>query len=140
MSPKKQPLRRDRIRRPPKEGWSWIDRRFIRDRASALDRDSILLYFFLAAVGDKDGLSYWSDARIAEFLRIPEGSVIRARGDLEFQDLISYQRPVYQVLSLASVAPRRPASGPSLLSDIFREMARQLPSDNTRVPVNGGRP
>ena len=140
MSPKKQPLRRDRIRRPPKEGWSWIDRRFIRDRASALDRDSILLYFFLAAVGDRDGLSYWSDARIAEFLRIPEGSVLRARGELEFQDLVAYRRPVCQVLSLPSPSPVRTASGPTLLSDLFREMARQVPSDNTRDPKNGGRP
>lgn len=58
MSPKKHPLRKERLRHPPREGWSWIDRRFLREKAPALDRDAILLYFFLAAVSDKDGLSY----------------------------------------------------------------------------------
>ena len=58
MDAKKHLLRRDRIRHLPKEGWSWIDRRFVREKARDLDRDSILLYFFLAAVGDKHGLSF----------------------------------------------------------------------------------
>jgi hypothetical protein len=26
----------DRVRRPPREGWSWIDRRFLREHAARL--------------------------------------------------------------------------------------------------------
>ena len=54
---RKQVLMADRVRRPPRSGWSWIDRRFVREFAPRLSRDAILLYFFLAAVSDRDGLS-----------------------------------------------------------------------------------
>ena len=55
----------DRVRRPPREGFSWIDRRFLREFASKLAGDAIVLYFFLSAVSDKDGLSFYSDSSIA---------------------------------------------------------------------------
>ena len=61
----KQILIANRVRRPPKGGWSWIDRRFVREHASGLSHEAILLYFFLAAVSDKDGLSFYGDASIA---------------------------------------------------------------------------
>lgn len=134
-APKKYPLRTDRIRRPPKEGWSWIDRRFIRDKIFLLDRDTILLYFFLAAVADKHGLSYWSDASISELLKLKEISLARAREELEFQDLIAYQRPIYQVLSFAPPSTHRLNAEPSLLGDVFRELAKRVStSDRTASP------
>ena len=61
----KQILVPDRVRRPPTDGWSWIDRRFLREHASRLSHEAIVLYFFLAAVSDKDGLSFYGDASIA---------------------------------------------------------------------------
>ena len=61
----KQILLPDRVRRPPAEGWSWIDRRFLREHASRLSHNAILLYFFLVAVSDKHGLSFYGDATIA---------------------------------------------------------------------------
>ena len=61
----KQILVPDRVRRPPTEGWSWIDRRFLREHAPRLSHEAIVLYFFLAAVSDKDGLSFYGDASIA---------------------------------------------------------------------------
>ena len=42
-----------RLRRPPKTGWSWVDRRFVREHAERLSREAMLLYFFLAAVADR---------------------------------------------------------------------------------------
>lgn len=45
---KKHLLVADRVRRPPREGFSWIDRRFLRHFASRLTGDAIFLYFFLA--------------------------------------------------------------------------------------------
>ncbi|MGH7427069.1 MAG: hypothetical protein ACREJ4_01685 [Candidatus Methylomirabilaceae bacterium] len=134
-TPKKYPLRSDRIRHPPKEGWSWIDRRFIRDKIFLLDRDTILLYFFLAAVADKHGLSYWSDSSIAEVLRLSEASVARAREELEFQDLIAYRRPIYQVLSFLLPSACRESAGPSLIGDVFRELAKRVQhGGNTSSP------
>ena len=90
----------DRVRRPPREGFSWIDRRFLREFASKLTGDAILLYFFLSAVSDKDGLSFYSDSSIAVRLRMREEHVVAAREDLLTHDLVAYQLPLTQVLSL----------------------------------------
>ena len=51
----------DRVRRPPAEGFSWVDRRFLRDFASCLSGDAVFLYFFLAAVSDRQGLSFYNN-------------------------------------------------------------------------------
>ncbi len=120
---KKHPLRPNRIRRPPCAGWSWIDRRFVREKAPRLDRDAILLYFFLAAVSDKDGLSYWGDRGIAAQLRLTELAVARAREELERQDLIAYDAPLCQVLSISDASLGQRESGPSAIGDILRGMA-----------------
>ena len=90
----------NRVRRPPREGFSWIDRRFLREFASKLTGDAILLYFFLSAVSDKDGLSYYSDTSIAVRLRMREEHVVAAREDLLTHDLVAHQPPLTQVLSL----------------------------------------
>ena len=50
-----------RLRRPPATGWSWIDRRFVREHMDHLSREAVLLYFFLSAVADKNGLSFYGD-------------------------------------------------------------------------------
>ena len=55
----------NRVRLPPHEGFSWVDRRFLQDYAARLSRDAILLYFFFTAVSDQQGLSFYSDATIA---------------------------------------------------------------------------
>lgn len=90
----------DRVRRPPREGFSWIDRRFLREFASKLTGDAILLYFFLSAVSDKEGLSFYSDSSIAVRLRMREEHVVAAREDLLTHDLVAYHPPLTQVLSL----------------------------------------
>lgn len=90
----------DRVRRPPREGFSWIDRRFLREFASKLTGDAILLYFFLSAVSDKNGLSFYSDSSIAVRLRMREEHVVAAREDLLTHDLVAYQPPLTQLLSL----------------------------------------
>jgi hypothetical protein len=118
-------LVKDRIRRPPSEGWSWIDRRFLRDYAPKLEQDAILLYFFLVAVSDKNGLSYYSDCAIGGQLRMEESAVGQARQELESHDLIAYEDPIYQVLSVRSSEPRRTRgdSGLTSIGDILRQLA-----------------
>ena len=97
----------DRVRRPPREGFSWIDRRFLREFASKLSGDAVLLYFFLSAVSDKDGLSFYSDSSIAVRLRMREEHVVAAREDLLMHDLVAYQPPLTQVLSLPDARLQR---------------------------------
>jgi len=111
-----------RVRRPPSEGFSWIDRRFLREHAESLGHDAIALYLFLAAVSDKDGLSYFGDPAIAGRLRMAQSAVVEARFELERFDLIAFQAPLYQVLSLPSHGRRdqRSAYGAQSLADVFR--------------------
>ena len=72
MTIQKRILIADRVRRPPADGFSWVDRRFLREFAVRLSGDAVFLYFFLAAVSDKHGLSYYADSTIAVRLRISE--------------------------------------------------------------------
>jgi membrane associated rhomboid family serine protease len=48
-----------RLRRLPATGWSWVDRRFVRERMAHLSREAVLLYFFLSAVADRHGVSFY---------------------------------------------------------------------------------
>jgi hypothetical protein len=90
----------DRVRRPPREGFSWIDRRFLQEYAARLSGDAVFLYLFLAAVSDQHGLSFYRDTTIAVRLRISEPAVVQAREELLTYDLLAYQPPLTQVLSL----------------------------------------
>lgn len=117
-----------RLRRPPDTGWSWVDRRFLRDYAEHLSREAMLLYFFLAAAGDRQGLSFYSDASTALVLRLRPEGVTRARAELVEYDLIACEPPLTQVLSLRPRSPRRhAAAGQGLLQlgDLFRQIAEQ---------------
>ena len=124
----KQVLLPDRVRRPPPEGWSWIDRRFLSDHAPRLSHDAILLYFFLVAVSDKHGLSFYRDATIAVRLRMSEQAVVRAREELVTEDLVAYRVPLTQVLSLRPPALVRRGGGLEQLGNVFRTLGHS-PSD-----------
>jgi hypothetical protein len=109
----------DRVRRPPEEGFSWVDRRFLQDYAARLSRDAILLYFFYSAVSDQQGLSFYGESTIAVRLKLPEKVVFDARAELIAHDLIAWQRPLTQVLSLPQPTLRR-RSGLQSMGDLFR--------------------
>jgi len=123
----KRPIVPERIRRVPREGWSWIDRRFLRRHAAVLSGEAITLYFFLCAVSDKHGVSFYSDPTTADRLRLDLRAVQRARDELVAHDLVAHRHPLTQVLSL----PDRHASGdsvaPTSLGDIMRDLAERVP-------------
>jgi hypothetical protein len=121
-----------RVRRPPTDGWSWIDRRFVRDFAPRLSREAIALYFFLAAVADKDGLSFYHDATIAGRLRISEESLARARDELVREDLVAYRTPLTQVLSLPRLQIQRRGGELIQLGQLFRTLADSAPQPHSR--------
>lgn len=119
----KQVLVPGRVRRPPPDGWSWIDRRFLREHAARLSHEAIVLYFFLTAVSDKDGLSFYGDASIALRLRMSETGVAAARDELVAADLVAYRAPLTQVLSLPRAVVQHRAGGLAQFGEILRSLA-----------------
>ena len=71
-----------RLRRPPQTGWSWVDRRFLREHAAHLSRDAVLLYFVLCAVANQHGLSFYGDATLAALVRMNLPALMAARDEL----------------------------------------------------------
>ena len=111
----KKILDHDRVRKI--EGsFSWIDHRFITGGfLQELSTIEILLYLFLVAVSDRNGISFYHDDRICSILKIPLTSLGEAREGLILRSLIAYEPPLYQVLSL----PPDPVNPPT------REKIRQ---------------
>ena len=102
-----QPPRPDR-RRSIRGSFSWIDHRFLREGFDqGLTRLEKLLYFVLVAVSNQDGVSFYSDARLAELLdiRFPH-ELDGARKELVMRDLIAYEGGIYQVLDLPAGSPK----------------------------------
>jgi len=109
----KEILRPDRIRTVP-DNFGWVDRRFRADGYfAALPHDALLLYFFLVAVADRNGVSFYSERTISRILRYDVATIKQARHDLVASDLIAYRHPFYQVLALppSSQAPQAPLAG-----------------------------
>ena len=115
-----------RVRRPPAEGFSWIDRRFLRDYAERLSGDAMMLYFFLAAVSDKHGLSFYSDSSTASRLRMREAAIVAAREELLVQDLLAHQGPLTQLLSLPPARVVR--AGLHGLRELVRSLEQEEPN------------
>ncbi|MFC1482474.1 hypothetical protein ACFL51_01575 [Myxococcota bacterium] len=106
-----QPLRPQRVRfleRP----FGWVPFRLLSAGLLAeLSNGAALLYFFLCLVADRQGLSYWGDARIEGVLGLCEAELERAREELCGRDLLAYGLGgLYQVLSLPSVGAEASAN------------------------------
>jgi len=123
-----------RLRRPPATGWSWVDRRFLREHGDYLSREAMLLYLYLAAVADKHGLSFYSDHALTSRLRLTPSVLEQARQELLQRDLLALRLPLVQVLALPTPGiQRRPEPGQGLivLGELFRQAAagaRRKPS------------
>lgn len=90
--------------------FSWIDHRIITGGfLDDLSTMSILLYFYLIAVSDRHGVSFYRDDRICRTLKIDLDSLGKARWELAARSLIAYKYPVYQILAL----PQEPIPLPS---------------------------
>jgi len=116
----------ERLRRPPATGWSWVDRRFLREHGDYLSREAVLLYLFFAAVADRHGLSFYSDHTLTSRLRLSQPVLEQAREELLARDLIAHQLPLVQVLSLPTPGVRRrpqPGQGLIRLGELFRQIA-----------------
>ena len=91
--------------------FSWVDHRLITGGFLAdLSTIEILLYLFLVAVCDRNGISFYHQDKIASLLKIDLASLGKARESLIHRSLLAYEPPLYQILSLPArpVAPLPP--------------------------------
>jgi len=91
--------------------FSWVDHRFITGGFLVdLSTIEILLYLFLVAVCDRNGISFYHQDKIASLLKIDLASLGKAREGLIHRSLLAYEPPLYQILSLPArpVAPLPP--------------------------------
>lgn len=101
----KQPILADRVRKID-GSFSFIPHRFITHNFfSSLDQHELLLYFLLVLVGDRQGLSYYSQDRLCVLLRMTLDDYIIARNNLIEKSLIAFDGFMFQVLSLPEKPP-----------------------------------
>lgn len=87
-------------------GFSFIPHNFLSDGFLAmLNKEELLLYFFLVLVSDRHGLSYYAYDSICTFLQITLDQYIEARNSLIDKDLIAFDGSLFQVFSL----PKKPS-------------------------------
>jgi hypothetical protein len=94
-----QPIKPGRLRRiePP---FGWIPFQIVSSGLlRQLSTEGKLLYFVLCVVADRQGLSFWSEQRLAELLCLPRGELKRARLELCEWDLLAFNGWLYQLLS-----------------------------------------
>ena len=118
-------LRPERVRLVP-EQFSWIDQALVqRHFIDRCDTRAATLYLFLVTVADAQGLSYYASATIAGRLHLSADELGAARAQLMVLDLIAYQAPLYQVLSLtdAPLVPRVPR--PSIATHRSRQTSTE---------------
>lgn len=149
MPVKKVVLDRGRIRGISREGFSWIDRRFVREGfIEDLPSEAILLYFFLVAVSDERGLSFYADPTISRILKLTPEEISQSRARLAQAGLILHHHPLYQVLPLPPRRPPPPDHTPALprrggepipLGDLLGPIP-QRPQKPASGRSHGGRP
>ena len=128
----KHPLRPDRLRHIP-PSFSWVDHRLVRHHyLLRADHSAWALYLFLVTVADVQGLSYYSDGTIGRHLKMDTVQLSAARQQLVQADLITYQKPLYQVLAL----PEDPKSSPVATSP--RAGQAQSVAEVLRRALEGG--
>ena len=117
-----------RRRRTPTQ-FSWLDHRLVRERRlQHCPVEAWALYLFLVTVADARGLSYYSDASLTARLPLDRRALLDARQALISADLVAFEPPLYQVLSLdehARAEPPPPRSAtPRRLSDVLEQLRR----------------
>jgi hypothetical protein len=86
-----------------------IEHRFLRDGCwTSLGQHELLLSVFFVLVGARNGLSYYSYDTSCTLLQFSLDDDIVARNALIHQDLIAFDGPLLQVLSLPPTPVREP--------------------------------
>ena len=100
MKIKKRILCPERLRHIPGQ-FSWVDQRLVRDRyLQHCDHGALALYLVLVTVADAEGLSYYSDGTLERMLNMEHAQLLGARRQLCQAGMLTYDKPLYQILSL----------------------------------------
>ncbi len=115
----KTPVSSTRIRKTPKS-FSWIDHRLVQHRhIENLSHSQAALYLFLVCVADDKGLSYYGDPALMAKLGMDQACLNDARSGLIKFNLIAWQKPIYQVLSLEPIHDEPRTGAMMSLKDIL---------------------
>ena len=113
----------ERLRKIPPQ-FSWIDQRLVREHhIERLSHAAAALYLFLVTVADASGLSFYSECSIGRLVSMTAERLEQARKELLRADLIAYQHPLYQVLSLdGSLLSSERGGGICSIQEIFKQL------------------
>ena len=101
----KQPIIKNRVRKI-NGSFSFISHDFVtKGFLPALNKHELLLYFLLVTVGDRHGLSYYSQDKLCILLQMSLDELIFARNSLIDKSLIAFDGFMFQVLSLPEKCP-----------------------------------
>jgi hypothetical protein len=126
------PIRADRVRSID-GSFAFVPHRVLRDGFwASLHRDELLLYLLLALVADRQGMSFYSDERLASMMRLVLDDFLVARAALVRKDLVAYDPTGhrYQVLSL----PTQPIVATAARND-EPPMSRDQPPAHVREAI-----
>lgn len=97
----KEPIMNSRIRNIRQCTFGWIDHNFLHyGFLKCLSPESLLLYFFLCLVADRNGCSYYDYENICSYLKLELDQFIDARNQLIKASLIVFDNHLFQVLNL----------------------------------------
>ncbi len=111
--------------------FSWVDQRLAREgHMKEMTPEGAVLYLFLTAVGDREGVSWYSAESIRRFTGLT--GLSGARKCLIKLGLLAYRDPYYQLLELPHEAgvqeEEEPRSCESLsLKEIFARLSGEKP-------------
>ncbi len=83
-----------------------------------------LTLFFLVAVANKEGVSFWGDLSICRMLKLEMSQLVEARRALMERSLIAYREGIYQVLSLPKAKTER-RGGLESIGEILRRITQK---------------
>ena len=97
---RKLPLKSWRLRRVPR-GFGWVDHRLLKEKlVCQCSSDALALYLILVLAADGEGLSFYGDYSLCSLLGMDMQRLELARENLIYNDLIAWEKPLYQVLEV----------------------------------------
>lgn len=91
--------RQDRVRAAQRFGW--VDHAlYLNGYLKEMSHSSQSLYLFLCIAANRDGVSWYSDAKIRDVTGLQTEALQAARRELIDMDLVAFESPWFQVLSV----------------------------------------
>jgi hypothetical protein len=139
---KTEPILADRVRNIRDCTFGWLDHNLLHcGFIHRLSSESLLLYFFLCLVSDRNGCSYYDYEQICSLLKLTLDQYTYARQQLVAQSLIAFEDPTFQVLRLPQAnknklvngshhgADRNSKQAIQSLQSIFQQLGSSVPTE-----------